>query len=237
MKCRVLLTREIGDIEKDKKEFLRRGIGIVKLPLIKTVDMPFSCPDNKPDYIVFQSKRAFGYFEKRTAIPKDAIIIAVGEKTRKFIEEKGYIVSLVPKDQRAEGICEIMETQKRGIVWIPRAEAGREEAILCLRRMGFTVFPFPVYKTFNIYYKPSVFICRVNRVDAVVFASPSAVVGFFENLKNCKGNIDLQGILIVSIGKTTKSCLRDYGIEKVLTPSKPSMEAVAEFLANIWHGS
>ncbi len=237
MKCRVLLTREIGDIEKDKKEFLRRGIGIVKLPLIKTVDMPFSCPDNKPDYIVFQSKRAFGYFEKRTAIPKDAIIIAVGEKTRKFIEEKGYRVSLVPKDQRAEGICEIMETQKRGIVWIPRAEAGREEAILCLRRMGFAVFTFPVYKTFNIYYKPSVFICRVNMVDAVVFASPSAVVGFFENLKNCKGNIDLQDILIVSIGKTTKSCLRDYGIEKVLTPSKPSMEAVAEFLANIWHGS
>ncbi len=237
MKRRVLLTREISDIERDKIQFLRRGMGIVKLPLIKTVDIPFSCPDRSPDYIVFQSKRAFEYFEKRTVIPKDAIIIAVGEKTRKFIEEKGYIVSLVPKDQRAEGICEIMETQKRGIVWIPRAEAGREEAILCLRRMGFTVFPFPVYKTFNIYYKPSVFICRVNRVDAVVFASPSAVVGFFENLKNCRGNIDLQDILIVSIGKTTKSCLRDYGIENVLTPSKPSMEAVAQYLADIWHSS
>ncbi len=237
MKRRLLLTREIGDIEKDKKEFLRRGIGIVKLPLIKTVDIPFTCPEKNPDYIVFQSKRAFKHFEKRAVIPPDAIIIAVGEKTRKFIEDKGYKVSLVPKDQRAEGICEIMETQKRGVVWIPRAEAGREEAILCLRKMGFTVFPFPVYKTFNIYYKPSVFICRVSKVDAVVFASPSAVVGFFENLKNCRGNIDLQDILIVSIGKTTKSCLRDYGIERVLTPSKPSMEAVAEYLANIWHGS
>ncbi len=237
MKRRVLLTREIGDIEKDKKEFLRRGMGIVKLPLIKTVDIPFTCPDKNPDYIVFQSKRAFEYFEKRAVIPPDAIIIAVGEKTRRFIEDKGYKVSLVPKDQRAGGICEIMETQKRGVVWIPRAEAGREEAILCLRRMGFTVFPFPVYKTFNIYYKPSVFICRVKRVDAVVFASPSAVVGFFENFKNCRGNIDLQDILIVSIGKTTKTCLGDYGIEKVLTPSKPSMEAVAEYLANIWHGS
>jgi len=234
---RVLLTREPADIERDRIEFLKRNIGIVRLPLIKTVDVPFICPGVRPDYIVFQSKRAFEYFVKKSEIPRNTKIIAVGEKTKNFLEKRGYRVHRIPEEQRAEGICEVMKNEERGVVWIPRAEGGREEAVLCLRKMGFTVFAFFVYKTFNIYYKPSLFKCRVGSADAVIFASPSAVVGFFENLKNCRYDIDLGNKLFVAIGKTTNDCLKAYGIENALIPYKPNIGAIAESLNNLWHDS
>ncbi len=236
-KRRVLLTREREDIERDKEYFLKRGIGIVRMPLIKTILLSYSLPPEEPDYIVFQSKNAFRYFNNHLEKFPKAKIVAVGEKTGDFIKKAGFSVWLVPKEQNAVGICEAMKNERRGVVWIPRSKTGRVEVIDFLSKEGFQVFPINVYKTINIYYKIEIFLCRLLNVGAVLFASPSAVFGFFENLRMVRNIKNLDELLFIAIGKTTKKYLENYGVKIGYIPDKPNIEAISDYLAAFWHTS
>jgi len=236
-KKRVLLTREYEDIDRDSKIFLEKNIGVIRLPLIKTVPVPFNLPAIKPDYVIFQSKNAFKYFKSKLESLPGAKIIAVGDKTKIYIEKENLKVWLKPEEQSAKGLCKAMENISKGTVWIPRSKVGGRELINCLKSMGFEIFPIDVYTTINIIYKPEIFTCRTSRADAILFASPSAVSGFFENLKNLYSSIDLKSKMLIAIGNTTKKSLEDRGYTADYIPEKPSVEAISEFLYSFWHNS
>ncbi len=232
---KVILTRSEEDIQKDKRVFEELGLSVIELPLIEVKPIEFEMPPLQPDYIVFQSKRAVEYFLSRTGnVPGRAKILCVGRKTAEALEKFGYRDYLLPSESSAKGLIELFKGMKRGKVLIPRSEIGRRELIDFLTLAGFEVYPVDVYSTRSVIYDKNIFLKKLEEGDFIVFASPSAVNGFFANM-DLLGGERVKGLpKAVVIGKTTKKALEDKGFEASLIPPKPSMEAVAEEIKSYW---
>ncbi len=231
---KVILTRSKEDIERDKRFFEREGLSVVALPLIRTVPVEFCLQTAETDYVVFQSAKAVKYFLNRASIPEGAKVVAVGEKTASALEREGYRADILPSDSSAKGLVELFKGLSKGKVLIPRSAVGRTELIEFLKGEGFDVLPISVYTTEGVVYPKVEFISRLSEGDFIVFASPSAVNGFFANLQKAKGENLLDRLIVCSIGKTTKSSLEAKGVKVSLVPPKPSMEAVATTLKRFW---
>ncbi len=235
-KCikRVILTRSIEDIEKDRDLFERLGFEVISLPLIKTEPLDFEPPDVQPDYIVFQSAKAVKYFLKKMRINKGTKIIAVGEKTKKVLEKMGCYVHMLPTSNSAEGIVKAMPAGEGKIVLIPRSQQGREEVIKGLQKKGYKVIPLNVYRTVNVKYNPQKIKSILKKGGFIVFASPSAVRGLFANLQSGMEFSIFKNLVVVAIGKTTKGALEKFGVESDIIPVKPLMEEVAGKIHEFW---
>ncbi len=231
---KVILTRQKEDIEKDKEIFERLGMEVLPLPLIKIEPLDFKIPEEAPDYIVFQSKNAVKFFLRKIKIPENVKVVAVGEKTKKFLEKQGIKVYKIPEVQNAKGLCELFKGLPSGSVWIPRSEIGREEIIECLESFGFKVFPINAYRTVCEKYKEEEVERTLKTGNYIVFASPSSVDCLFANLQKDKFLRVMNNLKIVAIGKTTKNKLEEEGLRVDIIPDKPSMEEVAVKIHEHW---
>jgi len=231
---RVILTRSREDIQKDRVFFERNGFAVEELPLIEIEPIPFKPPEQKPDIVIFQSARAVKFFLKDHPIPKDARIVAVGEKTASAVKSFGYRVSLIPKENSAQGVLDCMPPSKGELVLVPRSEQGRVELIEGLRHKGYRVVPLNVYRTKNPLYKEERLISVLKEGGFIVFASPSAVRGLFANLQNHDILRKFNNLIVVAIGKTTKGELEKFGVVPSIIPTKPMMEAVAGKIHEFW---
>ncbi|WP_461829027.1 uroporphyrinogen-III synthase [Aquifex sp.] len=230
---KVILTREEEDIKKDRKLFESQGFEVIELPLIRTLPLPVELPLQDYDYIVFQSQKAVKYFFERWKPSPKARIIAVGEKTVKLLKELGYEVFKLPEKQSAEGLIEIFKNLPEGQVLIPKSKIGRRELIEFLRKRGFQVYELDLYTTEPVLYRKEEFLSRLKEGNFILFYSPSAVNAFFANLQ--KNGIALEEVELrfIAVGETTKRALQDKGIDDVLTPEKPSTEAVINLLKKL----
>ncbi len=158
--------------------------------------------------------------------------MAVGEKTRAEVEKYGYNVWAVPTEFYAEDVAKLLQGYS-GRVLIPRSSVGREEAIESLRKLGFEVVPLDVYETRLLDYPPEEFEAKVRLSDFLVFASPSAVKGFFANLQKLRDKSLLKDKKVVCIGKTTKGeWERTFGTP-CETPEKPTIECILRLLKKL----
>ncbi len=235
-KClkKVVLTRSTEDIERDRRSFEKLGFEVIPFPLIKTEPLEFGPPVSNPHFILFQSAKAVDYFLLRASIPKETKIVAVGDKTRRRLEEKGYSVFLVPEESSAEGVVRAFPEGNGEVVLIPRSEQGREEAIVGLRRKGYEVVPLNVYRTIELKPEEDEIKAVLKEAGFIVFASPSAVRSFFANLQKDRKALWLKGIVVVAIGKTTKGELEKLGVVPNIVPVKPLMEEVAREIHSFW---
>lgn len=231
---RVILTRSREDIERDRERFEGLGFEVVPLPMIETEELEFNLPEEKPNYVIFQSAKAVRYFLKRVSIPEGAKVVAVGDKTKETIEKVGYSVHIIPEKRSAEGIVEAFPEGSGEVIWIPRSEQGRLEAIEGLRRKGYRVIPINVYRTVNLSYNPNHLKSVLEGGGFIVFASPSAVRGFFANLQKVDKVISLEEFTVVAIGKTTKKELEKFGVIPNIVPLKPLMDEVAGKIHEYW---
>jgi uroporphyrinogen-III synthase len=234
---RVILTRSEDDIERDRIHFEKLGFEVVPLPLIKSVPVGFTFGDKTYEWVIFQSVRAASHFLERCKLPRGAKVVAVGEKTRRFLENRGVRVDLVPSESSAEGIIRAMNYSNGERVLIPRSAIGRMELIEGLREKGYITEDLIVYDIKQVKHDPK----RVEEVlgggGFIVFASPSAVSSLFANLQKERAVRLLKGLKVLAIGKTTKKALEREGIRGVITPPKPLMEEVAGKIHSIWHGN
>ncbi len=228
---RVALTRAEEDIRKDKPIFERASLKVVELPLIEEVPLDFEVPDEEFDYLVFLSPRAVRSFLSRHS-PKGSKIVAVGEKTKRAVEEFGYEVWAMPENYYGESILKLM-AGKGGKVLLPRSHVGREEVIEGLRALGFEVHTLSVYTVRPMIYHRDTLIERLNLADAIFFASPSAVEGLLANLPKEEASSLLAGKIILCIGKTTKEHLYSKLSLQCLTPEKPTVEGVVSLLKSL----
>ncbi|WP_457600366.1 uroporphyrinogen-III synthase [Hydrogenivirga sp.] len=231
---RVILTRSAGDIKRDRGLFERFGFEVVPLPLIETEPLEFELPEEAIDYVVFQSAKAVRHYLDRADIPGGAKVVAVGEKTRRALEQRGYEVWLVPKDMSAEGVLEEFPTGRGEVVLIPRSEQGRTELIEGLKGKGYRVIPLNVYRTVNPKHGKGKVLEALKGGGFVVFASPSAVRGLFANLPKELAKATLRDLIVVAIGKTTKEELEKSGIKPKIIPMIPLMEEVAGKIHEFW---
>jgi len=230
----IILTRSREDIEKDRPVFERLEFKVISLPLIKTEPLEFQLPAEEPDYVVFQSVKAVIYFLDKVTLSPAVRIVAVGEKTKKVLEKRGYRVWMMPDDSTAEGIVKAFPSGKGGTVLVPRSEQGRKEVIEGLRRLGYHVIPLNVYRTAFEKHRPEIVESKLAKGRFIFFASPSAVRSLFANLQENRARERLKSLIVVAIGKTTKRELEEMGVSVSLVPSKPLIEEVALEILKYW---
>ena len=231
---RVILTRSQEDIERDREVFEKYGFEVVALPLIKTERLAFELPQEKPDVIIFQSQKAVRFFLERYKVPEGVKVVAVGEKTRKVLEERGVKVDIVPRENSATGILEELPEGKGELVLVPRSEQGRRELIDGLPKKGYRLLPLNVYRTSVVKHSREEMLEALKGGGFIVFASPSAVKGFFANLQRDLATDILKRLVVVAIGKTTKKELEKFGVSPNIVPMKPLIEEVAGKIHDFW---
>jgi uroporphyrinogen-III synthase len=185
---------------------------------------------NGNDYFVFLSVNAvqlFFEFAKRinkyddiARILNEVIVVAIGNSTSNSLNKNGINVGRVPSKSSSEGILKIFpKTQKARKIVIPRSRLADDYLRENLRRLGYQVHEFYLYDV-----KPSGIddnwidfskLLGDNKIDSLIFTSPSNVRFFFEIIKMISEDL-LQNIkkigLVISIGPKTSKELLKYDI-------------------------
>jgi len=203
---------------------------------------------NENDYIVFLSVNAvqlFFEFAKKTNRYDDIVrilkekvtVVAIGNSTSDSLIKNGINVGYVPSKSSSEEILKIFPiTQKARKIVIPRSRLADDYLRENLTRLGYQVHEFYLYDV-----RPSGIddnwiefskLLGYNKIDSLIFTSPSNVRFFFEIIKMISEDL-LQNIkkigLVISIGPKTSKELLKYDIH-FIESSIHSLNAVVDLL-------
>jgi uroporphyrinogen-III synthase len=153
------------------------------------------------------------------------VIYAVGDKTGEALSEIG-IDARVPDQKDANGLARLIKqdfiSEKPAVLhWC--GNRRREELGDQLKIAGFRYIDIEVYRTeLNNIRIPD------EKLDAILFYSPSAVEAFRES-----GGFDIELPELFAIGNTTGEALSLESGKHVHIPNEPSTEALLELVADI----
>jgi uroporphyrinogen III methyltransferase / synthase len=186
------------------------------------------------DWIVFASRHAVAaVMEKLTLPPRGVSIAAVGQATAQVLTQRGWPVDLVPHEPNAAGLVAAFESRfadssaanARGSsapkVLFPASSRALPTIAAGLTQLGAEVVQVEAYRTESA--SLDLEQCRSwigrDRIGAVTFASPSAVI----ELERALGKEDFDRLLAsaaaVAIGPTTARELTERGRSPVLAES------------------
>jgi uroporphyrinogen III methyltransferase/synthase len=170
------------------------------------------------DWIVFSSPRAVAAVTGRIdGLPEGVRVAVVGDSTAESLLEEGWPVDLLPPEFGSEGLVTAFseaDFAHGADVLFPASSIARATIPDGLTRLGARVDRVVAYETAAAPLDSAV--CRTDadsgRLDAVTFASPSAVVG----LRSVLGEMSFARILsqvpAVAIGPTTAAALHEVGM-------------------------
>jgi uroporphyrinogen-III synthase len=168
-------------------------------------------------------------------------LAAVGPATAEALTARGLVARLVPSEQTAAGLlAEIGDARGRRVL-LPQAHIARPTLAAGLRERGALVETVTAYRTVpGAGVATLVGLLRSGKLDALLFASPSAATYLLEGLDAAglargPSMALIAGIPLVSIGPTTSAALRDAGLP-VAAEARPHtaeglVAAVLELLA------
>jgi len=165
--------------------------------------------------------------------PVGTRLAAVGQATARRLQERLRAPDLVPESATGAALAAAMAPQMRGRrVLVPRAAEGRHELVEGLAAAGADVVAAACYRTVAA---PAVAVAplgeaiRDGQLDAVTFASPSAVRSVVAALGTRAALLDR--CALAAIGPTTAEALREAGLRVSVTPESSSAAALAEAIA------
>lgn len=188
------------------------------------------------DGIIFTSVNAVKYFFDRITesnFPSGLLpaCYAVGEKTRKAVDERGGMCVTVPEKYNAQSLTSSMKDVAGKKFLFPQSNIGSDEIIILIEQAGGAVHKITVYQTVM----PS--ISRLQKfeemflegeVDCIAFFSPSAVKNFttlFPQFKQAT-------ILAAAIGGTTASTALAHGLRVDVIAPQATSESLAQAIIN-----
>jgi uroporphyrinogen-III synthase len=193
------------------------------------------------DWAVFASGNAVEHTlvrMKASSVPVSALarlrLAAVGPVTADKLARSVRAPDLVPPQSRGEALAAALGPAVRGRrVLVPRAEEGRPELVEGLVAAGADVVAPVAYRT-----EPAApetvrelgDLLERGEVDAVVFASPSAVKSVVAALGERARLLSLA--LVAVIGPTTAEAVRAAGFGVDVEPASPSARALADAVAD-----
>ncbi len=162
-------------------------------------------------------------------------VAAVGEKTAEAIAAWGIRADLLPSgEQSAHGLLEdwppyddLLDPINR--VFLPRADIATENLVAGLHELGWEVDDVTAYRTVRAAPPPAPTrdAIKSGKFDAVVFTSSSTV----RNLVGIAGKPHVSTV-IAAIGPATAKTCEEHGLRVDVLAPKPSVEDVAEALAD-----
>jgi uroporphyrinogen III methyltransferase / synthase len=161
-------------------------------------------------------------------------IAAVGDKTAESIQAWGIKPDLVPTGEHsARGLVEEWPPYDRVLdpinrVFLPRADIATETLVAGLVELGWEVDDVTAYRTVRAAPPPAPIreAIKTGKFDAVAFTSSSTV----RNLVGIAGKPHATTV-IAAIGAQTAATAGEHGLRVDVKPDQPSIEALAESLA------
>ena len=232
---KILITREKEEALKFAQKLRNTELEVIIFPVIKTKPIYFDSKIiSKYDVFIFPSKNAVRYFFENVSAEdlKKKIIIAVGEKTKKALEKKGFKNILLPEKFSSEGVLSLIlkdiDFFKNKKILIPRAKKGIDILPQKLKNEVKEIFVLPIYETvLNIpENKENVKkLFEEKKIDFSVFTSPSTIENFLKIFPE-EGKEYLKSTCITVIGTTTKKAVEEKGLDVCLIPEKFTIDEV-----------
>jgi uroporphyrinogen III methyltransferase/synthase len=244
----ILITRAASQSDSLRNGLESAGARVIELPAIQIVPLEDwtevdRAVANLPsyDWVIFTSANAIEHFMPRVqkaGMECRVSIAVVGTSTAQSLQKWNLAASLVPSSFRAEGLMEAFPTNLSGMrMLLPRAETAREILPDELRRRGATVDVVPVYRTAKSSMDPQdvAAIFSQERVDAVVFASPSAV-RFFTDVLAEDLSSTLGPIPIATIGPVVREAVESLGLKVSIQPEQATMPDLTRAICRYFRG-
>ena len=160
-------------------------------------------------------------------------LAAVGRATGERLAGLLRPPDLVPAEARGAALAEALGERARGKrVLVPRAADGRPELVDGLAAAGAEVVAAPCYRTVAAPAEaiaPLGALLEHGEVDAVAFASPSAVRSVARGLGS-RAPL-LSRCALAAIGPTTAAALEEEGLEGAFTPRTSTARDLADEIA------
>nr|MBA2558294.1 uroporphyrinogen-III synthase [Propionibacteriales bacterium] len=166
-------------------------------------------------------------------------VAAVGDKTAESVSRWGIRPDLVPTgEQSARGLLEdwppydeMLDPINR--VFLPRADIATETLVAGLQGLGWEVDDVTAYRTVRAAPPPAPTrdAIKTGKFDAVAFTSSSTV----RNLVGIAGKPHASTV-IAAIGPATAKTCEEHGLRVDVLAPQPSVEALAESLAEFGAG-
>ncbi len=198
-------------------------------------------------WILFTSPNSVSYFfDRLAALGKDAralggcSIAAVGMSTAQHLRRRGLVPDLVPREQSQKGLATAFEevAVAGASFLVPASSIGRTGLDEALARRGGRVHRVVAYEnrppdpeTVEL---PAALV--ENRLDMIVFASPSSVRNFLTVCGHEKGKEHLAAAALACIGPTTAQAVRDLGFEAALQPAESSIPTLVQAICAHYAG-
>jgi uroporphyrinogen-III synthase len=243
----VAVTRPRSDEDALSTRLLALGAQVLEAPAIG-IAPPASFEDldralgalESTAWIAFASANAVDRTLARAAelgIPAEALarprLAAIGAITAARLSRLLRTPDLVSPEARGESLAAALSGEVRGMrVLVPRAAEARPELLDGLARAGAEVAAPIAYRTVAAppeSLAPLAAALRSGAIDAVAFASPSAVRSVIAALGPEAGL--LARTALAAIGPTTGDALRSCGFEAAVQPPRPSGTALADAIA------
>lgn len=156
-------------------------------------------------------------------------VAAVGTETALMLGTHGIRVAAIPPEERGERIADVLGDLRGRRVLVPGSSIGRPETATALERRGAEVRRLAIYHTAAATPAPPDLEELRRGFDAILFASPSAVDGFFTALGRGAADL-LAAATVVCIGPTTAAAVTARGIVLPVIASHPSASGLLEAL-------
>jgi len=196
------------------------------------------------NWIIFASANAVDHFMRRLLANGDVRdlhgvrLCTVGPSTASRLQRYGIRVDLTPAEFRSEALIDALKASgslKGQRILIPRANIARDRLAEELRDGGAEVIDVIAYRTIpgNVERGGEYDIYRLlldRQIDAVTFASASAVKNFVSMLGQDQAADLLQSTAVASIGPVTAEAAQQLGIQTTIMPARYTIPDLVDAL-------
>jgi uroporphyrinogen III methyltransferase/synthase len=195
------------------------------------------------DWIVFASANAVDFFMRRLLAIGDVRdlhgvrLCTVGPSTASRLQRYGIRVDLTPAEFRADALTHALKESgslKGRRILMPRADIARDRLAEELREGGAEVVDVVAYRTIPGSADPGEYdVYRMlldHEIDAVTFASASAVRNFVAMLGQEQAADLLHSTVVASIGPVTAEAAQQLGIETTVMPERYTIPDLVDAL-------
>jgi uroporphyrinogen III methyltransferase / synthase len=234
----VLITRAASQSAELRSRLEDLGARVIECPTIQIVPPKTWRPVddairrlNTYQWLLFTSANAVEQFMDRMGDRRPTIPIAVvGAATAAKLQEWGLKASVVPQEFRAEGLVAAFPDNLVGTrILFPRAEVARELLPEELRRRGATVDIVTVYRTVKAFSGSIGEILESERVDCIVFTSPSTIPDDLHSLPT--------GTALAVIGPVTREAAQLLGLKPDIVPVESTVQGLVKAIRSHFAGS
>lgn len=179
------------------------------------------------DWLVFTSAVAVhAIAERRSTAPRRPKIAAVGRATAAAVKSAGWHVELLPRRASAAALADlIVSATTASRILFPASASALPTLAERLRQAGHQVDQVCCYEVRAPSRPP--WTASIPPVDAVTFASPSAVTGVRNALGTATWPALMSKAKAVAIGPTTAEALRAAGVEPACVARSSTMAGLA----------